>query len=335
VKFGYLFDFREPPGLSKLSSAEFYSAMFEQIEYLDRSGFDSVWITEHHFVEDGYLAAAMPMLAAIAARTRRVTVGSYVILAPFYNPLRLAEDSALIDVISNGRLRLGIGLGYRLEEFEIFQMNRAERLGRTLETVEILKRAWTGEKFSFDGRYFKFKDAIVRPKPVSRPYPELLWGGMAPNAIKRGARLDMGFACNLGAREIRSYHDELRALGKNPANYSVVNSRIVFVADSEEQAWREIEPYLRYQMSLYGKWLAEGEIKSGTQLGADGIDAMRKNAVLGPPDRVIETLKRVIANSPMTEMAISTQLPGLEPKKAMRALERFTTQVLPALRSSL
>jgi alkanesulfonate monooxygenase SsuD/methylene tetrahydromethanopterin reductase-like flavin-dependent oxidoreductase (luciferase family) len=161
VKFGYLIGFRNPSELSKLADAAFYTAMLEQVEYLDQAGFDTIWTTEHHFVDDGYLSSVMPMLAAMAARTKRIKVGSFVLLGPFYHPLRLAEDSALIDVISNGRLRLGIGVGYRREEFEIFQIPRKERVGRTVEAIEILKRAWTGERFDFQGKHFNFKNARV------------------------------------------------------------------------------------------------------------------------------------------------------------------------------
>jgi alkanesulfonate monooxygenase SsuD/methylene tetrahydromethanopterin reductase-like flavin-dependent oxidoreductase (luciferase family) len=331
IKFGYLFDFREPPEFSTTSSADFYAAMFQQVEYLDQAGYDSIWITEHHFTDDGYLSAAMPMMAAIAARTKRIKIGSYVILVPFYHPLRLAEDAALIDVISNGRLRLGLGLGYRLEEFEALQTDRKERLGRTLETVEILKRAWTGERFSFEGKYFTIKDARVLPKPINTP--ELLWGGMAPRAIRRAAQLDMGFACNLGVKEMNQYHEALRELGKDPAPYSVVNNRIVYVADTEEQAWKEIEPHLMYQMALYGKWLAEGAIATEGHYRPDAA-ALRKSAILGPPNIVIERLKKTIAASPMTEIALTMQFPGLEPRKAMRSLERFTGEVMPSFRQS-
>ncbi len=332
MKFGYMFDFRQPPGTPNENTRAFYPAMFEQIDFLDQAGFDSIWITEHHFVDDGYLAAAMPMMAAIAARTRRATIGSFVILAPFYNPLRLAEDTALIDAISGGRLRLGIGLGYRLEEFAVFQVPRKERLGRTLETVEILKRAWSGERFSFEGKYFKFHDARVMPRPLSDPYPELLWGGMAPEAIRRAAKLDMGFACNLGAREVTTYHDALRELGKDPAKYNIVNSRLVFVADSEEEAWHQIAPHLQYQMSIYAKWLSEGGITTGGHFDSH-LEGLRRSAVLGPPDRVVEQLRSVIAKTPMTEMVLSMQLPGLDPKFAMRSLKRFTADALPALRA--
>ncbi|HUY84518.1 MAG TPA: LLM class flavin-dependent oxidoreductase, partial [Steroidobacteraceae bacterium] len=108
IKFGYMLDFRNPPGAG-LEFAELYAEMFRQIEFVEGAGFDSVWLTEHHFTDDGYMPAIMPALAAVAARTRRVSIGTYVLLAPFYHPLRLAEDAAVIDVISKGRLRMGIG----------------------------------------------------------------------------------------------------------------------------------------------------------------------------------------------------------------------------------
>jgi alkanesulfonate monooxygenase SsuD/methylene tetrahydromethanopterin reductase-like flavin-dependent oxidoreductase (luciferase family) len=135
MKFGYMIDFRNPPG-SGLEFANLYSEMFHQIEFIESAGFDSVWLTEHHFTDDGYMPAIMPMLSAVAARTHRISVGTYVLLAPFYHPLRLAEDAAVIDVISNGRLRLGIGTAYRAEEFAGFELSRKQRLGRTLETIE-------------------------------------------------------------------------------------------------------------------------------------------------------------------------------------------------------
>jgi alkanesulfonate monooxygenase SsuD/methylene tetrahydromethanopterin reductase-like flavin-dependent oxidoreductase (luciferase family) len=333
IKLGYVMAFRNPPELSKLKDADFYAAMFEQIEYLDRAGFDTIWTTEHHFTDDGYLSASMPMIAAMAARTKRIKVGSFVLLGPFYHPLRLAEDAALIDVISNGRLRMGIGVGYRLEEFEIFQTSIKQRVGRTLEGIEIMKRAWTGERFSFDGKYFNFTNARVLPKPISKPYPELLWGGMAPDSIKRSAKLDLGFACNLGSNEIKRYHDALRELGKDPALYSVVNTRQVYVADTEDQAWNEIASGLIYQMELYGKWLAQGGIDTLGRYRPDP-EALRKNSILGPPSRVIEQLKQLIAHTPMTELALGMQQPGLDPKLAMHSLMRFATEVMPVLRKA-
>lgn len=137
----------------------------------------------------------LPMMAALVTRTKRVTIGTYVLLAPFHHPVKLAEETAVTDVLSNGRVRLGIGLGYRQEEFDEFNVPRNERLGRTLETIEILRRAWTGERFDFAGKYFNFRGVRVLPRPVSQPHPEILWGAAATKAIQRAARLDLGFAC--------------------------------------------------------------------------------------------------------------------------------------------
>jgi len=124
VKVGYQIDFRNPPG-STSSFRDLYDALLSQVTAAESLGFDSIWLTEHHFTDDGYLPALMPAAAAIAALTTRVTIGTYVLLAPFYHPLKLAENAAFVDVLSHGRLRLGIGLGYRAEEFEGFGVPRA------------------------------------------------------------------------------------------------------------------------------------------------------------------------------------------------------------------
>ncbi len=177
-----------------------------------------------------------------------------------------------------------------------FRYRAKERVGRTLEAIEILKRAWTGERFDFEGKHFNFKNARVLPKPISPKGPELLWGGMNPESIKRSATLDLGFACNLGSGEIRKYHEALRKLGKDPAEYSVVNTRQVYVADSEDQAWDEIGPGLMYQMELYGKWLDEGGIDTAGRYRPDA-GALRRSAILGPPRRVIEQLEALSSDS--------------------------------------
>ncbi|MGD0949910.1 MAG: LLM class flavin-dependent oxidoreductase [Candidatus Binatia bacterium] len=330
IRFGYFLDFRNPPG-SGLSFGEFYSEIFRQIEHAEQSGFDSVWLSEHHFTDDGYLAPIMPALAAVASRTRRVSIGTFVLLAPFYHPLRLAEDAAFIDVISGGRLRLGIGLGYRTEEFEVLGVPRSQRLGRTLEAIEIMRRAWTSERFSFEGKYFQFRNVRIVPRPISQPHPELLWGGMAPKAIERGAELGLSFACNLGAKEVAMYHEALRRRGKDPAAYNVVSSRPIYVADSAAQAWADIERPLMYQAEVYAKWLSEAA-GSDQQWFVPETAWLQRSAVFGTPQEVTTRLRAILEKNPMTELVVVMQLPGLEPAKAMQSLQRFATDVMPALR---
>ena len=334
VKIGYLLDFRNPPGSGR-TFPELYAEMFRQVEFIDQAGFDSVWLPEHHFVDDGYISSVIPMLSAIAARTRRVTIGTFVLLMPFYHPLRLAEDCAVVDVISNGRLRLGIGKGYRGEEFDNFQIPRSERLGRTIEGIEILKRAWTGERFSFEGKYFRFHDVRVLPRPVSQPHPELLWGGMDPDAVRRGAEMDLSFACNKGGREIALYVETLKQLGKDPANYSIINSTgSGYIADSEQEAWDDVKGPTLYSLGLYGQWLSHAPRFDPKFIPlTPDHEALRRASMIGPPAAVAERLAKVIENNPLTtEFIIGMQAPGLDPAKVMRSLERFAAEVLPVLR---
>jgi alkanesulfonate monooxygenase SsuD/methylene tetrahydromethanopterin reductase-like flavin-dependent oxidoreductase (luciferase family) len=331
MKIGYMLDFRNPH-FSKLDFGLFYADIFRQVDFVEQAGFDSIWLTEHHFTDDGYLGALMPVLAAIASRTRRVKLGSYVLLAPFYHPLRLAEDSATVDVISNGRLRLGIGLGYRAEEFAGFSVARGERLGRTLELIEILKQAWTGERFNHEGKYFKFNDVRVLPRPISQPYPELLWGGMTPRAIERGAQLGLSFACNLGRREAQLYRDALQRYGKNAAAFSIVGNRIVYVADNFDQAWADIERPALYQASLYAQWLSSAAGSGQTWIWPDA-ERLKRGAIIGSPSEVRQRLQQLVDAGETTELILAMQLPGLEPSKTMCSLERFAAEVLPHLRT--
>jgi alkanesulfonate monooxygenase SsuD/methylene tetrahydromethanopterin reductase-like flavin-dependent oxidoreductase (luciferase family) len=331
LKFGYQFDFRNPPGSGR-SFAAVYQEMFRQAERAEELGFDSLWLTEHHFTDDGYLPAMIPMAAALAARTTRVTIGTYVLLAPFHHPLKLAEETAVTDVIANGRLRLGLGLGYRQEEFTGFEIARNERLGRTLETIAILRRAWTGERFDFAGKYFNVRDVRVLPRPISQPHPEILWGGATTKAIQRAAQLDLGFACIGGRREIGIYHDALKTLGKDPARYSVVASRVVYLAASEEQAWDEAGPALMYQADLYARWIAAGYGRDPQRVFIRPDPArLKRSALLGPVEHVRRRLEEVLADTPLTEFIVCTQFPGLDPAKAYRSLDLFGREILPAL----
>ena len=332
VKVGYQLDFRNPPG-SPRSFRELYRESLAQVQAAEQLGFNSIWLTEHHFTDDGYLPALMPAAAAIAARTTRVTIGTFVVLAPFFHPLKLAEDAAFVDVVSGGRLRLGIGLGYRAEEFAGFGVPRAQRLGRTLETIEILKLAWTGKRFSFDGKYFKFRDVRVL-RPAAEPHPELLWEAGAAKSIRRAAELDLSFACVGGRREIGIYLEALKAAGKDPARYSIVNSRVVYVADSEEQAWRDTRDALMYQAELYGIWLsaAAGTTDQSKVLIRPDPERLRRTSVLGTASEVGAKLEEILASTPMTELIVVMQLPGLDPAKTRRSLDRFGAEVLPRLK---
>ncbi len=235
----------------------------------------------------------------------------------------------MIDVLSNGRLRLGIGMGYREEEFDALGVSKKTRYSRTLETVEIRARGVARPSAS------RASISTLATAGDSRPASKPSGAGAGRDDFDQGhssapPRQDMGFACNLGRHQIEIYRKAMRDRGKDPSKYSLVNSRIVYVADDEEKAWKDIEQAAMYQAGLYGKWLSAAS--PGQNWIQPDAKQLRVGAIIGNPETVRAKIAEVIESASPTELIINMQLPGLAPTKAMRSLERFTFEVLPRSR---
>ena len=178
------YDVRNPQQWRR-DPATLYAETLEQIAWADGLGFGAAWLSEHHFTDEGYLPALTPMLGAIAMRTTRMRLGTAVLLAPLYHPLRLAEELAVVDALCGGRIDLGIAPGYRLKEFEVMGVTKSERGTRTDEIIELLLAAWSMPRVTYRGRHFQFDDVAVAPKPVQRPHPPVAVGGEGPRVLER------------------------------------------------------------------------------------------------------------------------------------------------------
>ena len=198
MKSGLWYDFRNPI-VWRHDWPSLYEDLFRQIRRSESVGFESVWLSEHHFTEDGYMPSVFPMLAAIAAQTSRIRLGTAVCLAPLHYPLRLAEDSAVVDVLSSGCLEVGIAPGYRRLEFDVLDIRKNERGRRTDETIEILRAAWTGEEVTYTGAAYGVDRVTVQPRPayVSRQIPIHI-GGSSPAAARRAGRFSCNFMPDVG-----------------------------------------------------------------------------------------------------------------------------------------
>src|SRR5271166_6091065 len=201
IRFGLWYDFRNPPQWRQASD-RLYSEILDQVAWGENNGFDDVWLSEHHFIEDGYLPSILPVAAAIAARTKRIRIVSGVLLVPFHNPVRLAEDIATVDVISGGRFELGAGVGFKREEFEGFGVPFKERGARTNQSLEIIRRALAGETVTFKSEFFDFQNIKVTPEPIQKPHPPIWLGGFTPAALRRAARFGDGFTVPGANRDV-------------------------------------------------------------------------------------------------------------------------------------
>jgi alkanesulfonate monooxygenase SsuD/methylene tetrahydromethanopterin reductase-like flavin-dependent oxidoreductase (luciferase family) len=315
---------------------ELYSSTLRFVREAERLGFDQVWLTEHHFADDGYCPALMPVAAAIAAQTSTIRIGTKVLLMPFHDPLRLAEDAAVVDVISGGRIELGFAAGYRLEEFSGFGIDRSERAARTREGVAALGQALTGETFSLDGRFHHYASARVVPPPVQTPVP--IWmGARSPVAIKRAAAMGYHLALadfdeDLCVDDCRVYDEALVEHGRDPDAFRVVSVTSLFVDEDPERARALAAPHIRYQQDQYQRWFGEASDRQSNPFVRDQSEVLPSGCLVGTPEQVLESILAARARFPFTDFSFWTLLPGMAVDTALSSLELFAERVLPGLR---
>ena len=215
IQFGLNLEFRNPQQFYR-DPAKLYEDIIEHTVWAEGLGYDYIFLTEHHFTHDDWAPSPLMLLSAIAARTKRVRLSTSIMLLPFYHPVRLAEDGAVLDIISGGRYELAAGLGYRPEEFGGYGMQLLSRSRRADEMLEIIRRLWDGETVNFKGKFFQVDNVRLSPRPVQQPRPPIMVGGYAPNAVKRAARMGDGLV-GVTPQTYEIYVEELRRLGKDPA----------------------------------------------------------------------------------------------------------------------
>ncbi|TMK67330.1 MAG: LLM class flavin-dependent oxidoreductase [Actinobacteria bacterium] len=302
---------------------ELYAAALEQSTWADERGCSGITFSEHHGAEDGYLPSPIVMAGAAAARTKHARIAISALIVPFHDQLRLAEDLAVVDLISNGRLTVTIGAGYAIHEFAMFDIALADRARLVEETVATLRQAWTGAPFEFRGR-----NVLVTPKPVQPGGPPILLGGSTTGAAKRAARIADGFIPT-APKFMKVYLDELARLGKPvPASGSAGGPLFLHVADEPDAAWAQIAPHALHETNSYGAW-ARGSTAAPYQPATDADELRRRGMyVVVTPDECVELARRL---GPDANLTFHPLMGGLDPKLGWQSLELFVDRVLPQL----
>jgi probable F420-dependent oxidoreductase len=303
----------------------------------ERLGLSSVWTTEHHFVDDGYMPSLAVVSGAIAAATSTIEIGTGVILAPLHHPLRLAEDAATVSLLSQGRFTLGLGLGWSEVEFEGLGA-RIDQRGRAMEEIlTLLPQAWTGRPFIHAGRVYQFPELAVRPVPPSR-IPVLIGGGAEP-AIRRAARLADGLFSNASAngflRQLEWLRDECDRIGRDPGELRVIHYSVILPGSSADDAWAQYTNHL-WQMTWKYTDMETSANRTGPpppapELTEDDRGALlRRATIAGSSEVIVESLLelREKAGIPV-EFVARSYFPTLEYEAQLELMQQLAEEVAP------
>jgi alkanesulfonate monooxygenase SsuD/methylene tetrahydromethanopterin reductase-like flavin-dependent oxidoreductase (luciferase family) len=332
MEIGLLYDLRNPPEW-RIPSAELYAETLDHVAAVEAMGFPMSWVTEHHFIDDEYLPSCLTFAAAIAARTKSITIGTAVILLPLQDALRIAEDAAVVDVLSNGRLRLGLGLGYKLEEFDAFGVNRKSRARLMDEGIDVIKAAWGEGPASYEGRHYNFRDISVTPKPVQRPRPEIWLAGRAEASVRRTARAADGLIA-VGGPDLYDTYRAARAEYGQQGKANIATFAWSYAASDPGHAWEQVGPHATYRARNYADWYgAAADLESDRTWRAAveaGSNPGARSSLFKTPDEAIADL-RTMASLGVTSVIYFATFPGLRPSATLPYFETMAKHVLPAV----
>ena len=325
TQFATRYDFRVPDA-DATTRQEVFARAVEQAAYVDTHGMDVLMVSEHHASDDGYLPSPLLVASAFAAVTSRIPITISALLVNLYEPVRLAEDIAVLDQLSSGRVSYTIGLGYRPEEYAMLGCPWSSRGADIEKVVEVLRLAWTGEPFSYEGR-------TVRVLPAPYRAPVLFYGGGSKAAARRAARLGLHFQPQVADPSLKElYQAECRAQGREPGYVMLPpgGPATVFCSEDPDRFWAENGQYFLAEARGYNAW--HNEVTSLVRDPSDTVEEMRARGVyvvLTPEDLIAKCLSkeiRVVSSHPLVG--------GLPEEPSFESMELICERVMPVVRAS-
>ena len=334
MKFGLTF---APYSTSKRPAHESFRHNVEQIRLAEESGFEAAFVSEHHFLDNEMFPSPMIALAFLAAATSKIRLGTGVLLLPLHDPVRAAEDAAVLDCISGGRLIFGIGQGYRPEEFAGYGRRLEDRRSLMREGAFLVRRLWTERDVTFRGEHFHVEGLNLTPKPLQQPSPPIWVAAKKRRAVELAAEIgDAWYADPITpvpiiARNKQHWKDALAVHGKDPARQDFAYYREFFVGPNDEVAWREGSPGL---LGEYGFYLSVDHLVDDTghpipSHRNDLIEPLvRERCTIGGPELCRDQLTRIKETLDPSYMVLKMGHPGIEPDQIKRSIELTARYVL-------
>ena len=348
LRFGILWPFRNPH-FNFVPWQDLYRSHLDLIVESEAMGYDNAWLTEHHFVDDGYSPSLLPIAGAVAARTSRIRIGTFLILLPLHNPVRIAEDTATVDLMSNGRFDLGVGLGYRVKEFADQGVSPTERGARLQEGIGLIQRLLSDEEVTFEGKFSQLNKIQIVPPALQKPHPPILVTAVAPYSKGVTAAAARGWdpisANFLQPKWVKThwpqYEKGCMAANRiaDPTNWRVAKS--IFVADTEQKARKYVlandGPYYHYYKSLSTKLIKAGRAnlfktdqnQSDVDLELDEI--VQQLVIFGTPEKVTDQLLAFRDDVGPFGTLLYAGHDWKDRELAVRSMELMATKVVPAI----
>jgi alkanesulfonate monooxygenase SsuD/methylene tetrahydromethanopterin reductase-like flavin-dependent oxidoreductase (luciferase family) len=323
---------RNLPG-KEVSLPTLYEEFINEARLADELGFSHMWLSEHHFAEDDWNTQPLTVLAAAATHTRRIRLGTYVLLLALHDPLDVAEAAATVDILSNGRLDLVIGAGPMIQECEVYGIAKNETFARTYEALAFIQRCFTEESVTHEGKYYQYRDVRLRPKSVQKPHPPIYMAAMGPQSIDKTAQRGYHLASALHSPFWKEYPGLLEKYGRRRADQHIVSGPVcVHIAPSREQAWDEAEEALHWGVDFYCRrgmvmpLPPVGEMRRVPNAGIYGVPF-----AVGTAEDVLERLS-IYRDEPIDELALQFHAPGMKSEHVQRSMRTFSEELLPQIR---
>jgi len=321
-------------GIKPLQGGRHFATTLEECRLAEALGFDSIYISEHHGLPDGFYPTPFVVLAAVAAQTRQVRLWIGILLLPLYHPLHVAEQAAVVDGLSQGRLELGVAVGYRPEEFAAFGVPLEERGARSDEAIPLLRRLFTEERVTHQGRFWQLRDFTLHPRPVQHP-PRIWVGGWSAAALRRAARLGDGWLPGPTANRatlrtcFETYRCALRERGIDPATGEVPLGRDLYVTTDRAERDRVMRLFVQRYAQAYVQWghfnTPEAEFQATQEQG--------QRFFVGNPDECIAYVEDLRQEFGITQLLMRMHYEEIGPAGARRSMELFAAHVMPAFKS--